>query len=58
LITILIAGLAVHGAAVQDYPGRGPLRDGTAATFRVSAAWPERLARRWRVEIIFTTTAS
>jgi outer membrane protein assembly factor BamB len=52
LITILIAGLAVHGAAAQDYPGwRGALRDGTAAAFRVPAAWPERLTRRWRVEV-------
>jgi hypothetical protein len=34
LITILIAGLAVHGAASRDYPGwRGPFRDGIAAAF-------------------------
>ena len=52
LITILLAGRAVHGAAAQDHPGwAGPLRDGIAAAFRAPAAWPERLTRRWRVEV-------
>ena len=35
-----------------DYPQwRGPNRDGSAAAFVEPAPWPERLSRRWEVEV-------
>ena len=35
-----------------DWPQwRGPNRDGTLATFIAPASWPERLTRRWRVDV-------
>jgi len=47
LVTVLVAPLAA-----QDWPQwRGPTRDGVAPGLAVPATWPERLTRRWRVEV-------
>jgi outer membrane protein assembly factor BamB len=47
----LLAAVAAPLAA-QDWPQwRGPNRDGVVASFREPAAWPERLERRWRVDV-------
>jgi len=57
---VLRCALAVSLACVTtsaqqrptDYPQwRGPARDGSASAFEVPGTWPERLARRWRVEV-------
>jgi outer membrane protein assembly factor BamB len=38
--------------AAQDWPQwRGPTRDGVVAAPSVPATWPERLTRRWSVEV-------
>jgi outer membrane protein assembly factor BamB len=43
--------LSVHVSA-QDWPQwRGPNRDGTLASFREPAAWPEALKQQWKVEV-------
>ena len=48
-------GLAAALAAplcAQDWPQwRGPNRDGAVAAFREPQAWPERLERRWQVDV-------
>jgi outer membrane protein assembly factor BamB len=51
----VVSALAAHGTipvAAQDWPQwRGPKRDGAVASFTEPAVWPERLERRWQVEI-------
>jgi outer membrane protein assembly factor BamB len=43
---------AVPIAGAQDWPQwRGPNRDGVIGSFREPAAWPEKLVRRWQVEV-------
>lgn len=38
--------------AAQDWPQwRGPKRDGAVASFSRPATWPDRLERRWQVEV-------
>jgi len=47
LVAVVTAPLAA-----QDWPQwRGPARDGVAVSFDAPATWPERLTRRWRVEV-------
>ncbi|HEY7182658.1 MAG TPA: hypothetical protein VIC84_14615 [Blastocatellia bacterium] len=39
-------------SSTQDYPQwRGPNRDGAASGFTEPKAWPEKLTRRWKVEV-------
>src|SRR5262249_38332422 len=56
----LIAALAIAGStdmvhgqnAAGDWPQwRGPSRDGTVTGFAPPQPWPERLTRRWKVEV-------
>ena len=52
-VLVLLAGFAAAGgpALAQDWPQwRGPGRDGVAR-FSEPATWPERLQRRWQVEV-------
>jgi outer membrane protein assembly factor BamB len=52
LLTGLLICLLAQASAAQDWPQwRGPSRDGVAAGFRAPAAWPEKLARKWRTEV-------
>jgi len=53
-----IAALSTLGAAAAaqndsgDWPQwRGPNRDGAILSFRAPAAWPDQLARRWKVDV-------
>ncbi len=47
----LFLGMALAGFA-QDYPQwRGPHRDGAASDFVAPKNWPEKLTRRWTVEV-------
>src|SRR5215472_808635 len=46
----LAAFLAI--AAAADWPQwRGPNRDGIVETFSEPKAWPEKLQRKWKIEI-------
>ena len=51
----IIAALACASVVLvdaQDWPQwRGPGRDGAISQFSEPAAWPERLTRRWQVEV-------
>ena len=52
----LCAALAAATAAAQGRPGdwpqwRGPARDGVVGAFSPPAAWPEKLTRRWKVDV-------
>jgi len=51
----LLIGLATTASgqrATLDYPQwRGPNRDGAASGFRAPKSWPEKLTRRWKVEV-------
>ena len=51
LVTGLVIG-AILPAAAQDWPQwRGPTRDGAVAALGAPPSWPERLQRRWQVEV-------
>ena len=46
------AGAAAAQRAPQDYPQwRGLNRDGAASAFAEPASWPDRLTRRWKVDV-------
>ena len=55
LITVVMLALTAVVAgqgAGPDWPQwRGPNRDGVAASFKEPASWPERLTRKWKVEV-------
>src|SRR5262245_22585392 len=47
-----VAVTALAQGSPQDYPQwRGPNRDGAASGFTAPKAWPEKLTRRWKVEV-------
>jgi outer membrane protein assembly factor BamB len=51
-IVTAVAALLLVPARAQDWPQwRGPNRDGAMAAFSQPASWPERLARKWQVEV-------
>lgn len=53
-VAVLIGSAAVASAqgSPQDYPQwRGRNRDGAASGFEAPKAWPEKLTRRWKVEV-------
>src|SRR5207244_9400926 len=46
------AATAVAQSSPRDYPQwRGQNRDGSASAFSEPKVWPERLTRRWKVEV-------
>ena len=46
------AAAAVAQSAPQDYPQwRGQNRDGSASAFSEPKSWPERLTRKWKVDV-------
>jgi outer membrane protein assembly factor BamB len=50
LLCAALTGLAQ--SAAQDYPQwRGQNRDGSASGFLAPKVWPEKLTRRWKVEV-------
>ena len=50
--TLLWSFVFIGQGATQDWPQwRGPNRDGSVASFREPAAWPENLKRQWRIEV-------
>jgi outer membrane protein assembly factor BamB len=51
-VLIGLATTAFAQSAAQDYPQwRGRNRDGSASAFIAPKTWPEKLTRRWKVEI-------
>jgi hypothetical protein len=51
-VLIGLATTAFAQSAAQDYPQwRGRNRDGSASAFIAPKTWPEKLARRWKVEV-------
>src|SRR5262245_65898393 len=47
-----IATIALAQGSPQDYPQwRGRNRDGSASGFVAPKTWPEKLTRRWKVEV-------
>lgn len=53
-VAVLIGSVAAASAqsSPQDYPQwRGRNRDGAASGFTEPKAWPEKLTRRWKVEV-------
>ncbi len=51
LVLLVVAAAAEGNSLAQDWPQwRGPGRDGVAQ-FREPASWPERLQRRWQIEV-------
>jgi outer membrane protein assembly factor BamB len=53
---VVAVGLAYATVSAQEHSGdctqwRGPTRDGSASAFEIPRTWPERLVRRWRVEV-------
>lgn len=50
-VTIVAAG-QLERETSKDYPQwRGRLRDGAASAFVVPSAWPDKLTRRWKVDV-------
>ena len=50
IFAVLVATAAAQGPG--DWPQwRGPGRDGVVAAFAAPASWPERLTRKWKVEV-------
>ena len=51
LLIMSAAAVSAQGST-QDYPQwRGRNRDGAASGFTEPKAWPEKLTRRWKVEV-------
>jgi outer membrane protein assembly factor BamB len=51
-VLIVSASSASAQGSPQDYPQwRGQNRDGAASEFKEPKAWPEKLTRRWKVEV-------
>src|SRR5262245_31141677 len=51
-LSIMSAAAASAQGSTQDYPQwRGRNRDGAASGFTEPKAWPEKLTRRWKVEV-------
>src|SRR5262245_21863142 len=51
-VLILSAATASAQGSPQDYPQwRGRSRDGAASEFKEPKAWPEKMTRRWKVEV-------
>ena len=51
-VLIGFAAAASAQGSPQDYPQwRGRNRDGAASGFKEPKAWPEKLTRRWKVEV-------
>jgi hypothetical protein len=49
---ILLVTTAFGQSSAQDYPQwRGRNRDGSASDFSAPKTWPEKLTRRWKVEV-------
>src|SRR5258707_10357948 len=47
----LVAAVSAQNAG-PDWPQwRGPNRDGTLASFAAPSAWPDKLNKRWQVEV-------
>jgi outer membrane protein assembly factor BamB len=47
-----VYSLLLLASSAQDYPQwRGENRDGSASAFSEPKTWPERLTRRWRVDV-------
>lgn len=52
LMAVITASLAFVPSATADWPQwRGPKRDGYAAGFSAPANWPDKLTRKWSVEV-------
>src|SRR5262245_51677454 len=53
IVCVLLWSFVFIGqGATQDWPQwRGPNRDGSVASFREPAAWPEHLKQQWRIEV-------
>lgn len=52
LLSITLLGAAVAAEESGGWPQwRGPARDGQAVGFESPARWPEKLARKWRIEV-------
>jgi len=51
VFTALPAMISAQRASTDYTQWRGPNRDGGAATFAVPASWPERLTRKWKIEV-------
>src|SRR5262245_24953521 len=52
VVSIVSATMASAQDSPQDYPQwRGRNRDGAASGFTEPKAWPEKLTRRWKVEV-------
>src|SRR2546430_7906469 len=51
-LLIAYAGTAAGQSSPRDYPQwRGLNRDGAASAFSEPTSWPERLTRKWKVEV-------
>src|SRR5262245_47632274 len=51
-VSIASASVASAQGSPQDYPQwRGRNRDGAASGFNEPKAWPEKLTRKWKVEV-------
>jgi outer membrane protein assembly factor BamB len=51
-VLIVSAATASAQGSPQDYPQwRGRNRDGAASEFKEPKAWPEKMTRRWKVEV-------
>lgn len=55
IAAVILAGMATTAVAqnsTQDYPQwRGQSRDGAASGFVAPKTWPEKLTRRWKIEV-------
>jgi outer membrane protein assembly factor BamB len=49
---VLLAGSLAAQTRVADWPQwRGPARDGVVGAFTPPSAWPDRLTRKWKVDV-------
>ena len=52
IATLIGPATAFLAQTAQDYPQwRGRSRDGSASAFSEPTSWPEKLTRRWKVEV-------